>query len=38
MDSHEKYDLAFTPEFLEGLKKLTNKNQILKKKFTKALK
>jgi len=37
MSKPEKYDLDFTPEFLADFKKLTKKNQVLKKKFTKAL-
>lgn len=37
MTKPEKYDLDFTPEFLNDYKKLTNKNQLLKKKFAKAL-
>jgi addiction module RelE/StbE family toxin len=38
MPIQEKYDLEFTPEFVEDYKKLTKKNNLLIKKFSKALK
>jgi addiction module RelE/StbE family toxin len=37
MESQEKYDLDFTPEFLEDYKKLIKKNNLLIKKFSKSL-
>ena len=38
MENQAKYDLDFTPEFLADYKKLTKKNSLLIKKFSKGLK
>jgi len=38
MDNQQKYDLDFTPEFLNDYKKLIKKNKLLIKKFSKSLK
>lgn len=38
MLDQEKYNLDFTPEFLADYKKLTKKNNLLIKKFSKGLK
>lgn len=37
MENLEKYDLDFSPEFIEDYKKLIKKNKLLIKKFSKAL-